>query len=142
MSTRCNVIIKDGCTKIILYRHSDGYPDCTGEDLKDFVKDYTNGSMRLDAMQSAGWLILRGHSEYTKEDGKSLTLKPDPKDRFSGWKCGAYEPTDQIHGDIEWLYTIDLEKQELTFKDVYEKRIKKKISFARPAKDLHDQIRG
>lgn len=122
MSTRANIIIKDEYSKIILYRHSDGYPECAGEDLKDFVKDYTNGLMRLDAMQSAGWLIVRGNKEYKAGE------KPS-NDKFSGWKVGAYEPTTGIHGDIEYLYTIDLAKRTLTCKDVYSKKIEFKKEF-------------
>lgn len=124
MSTRCNVILKDSYSKIHIYRHSDGYPEGAGEDLKDFVKGYTDGSMRLSAGQSAGWLILRGHVEYlydwdfsgkeAKEIKLPFTGKPRESKSGSGWKVGAYEPTDQIHGDIEYLYTIDLEKRTLT----------------------------
>lgn len=29
------------------------------------------------------------------------------------WKCGAYEPSTCIHGDIEYLYEIDLQKKTL-----------------------------
>ena len=71
----------------------------TGEDLKKFVKGYVDGSMRRNVIQSAGWLIVRGHEEY-KSLGKD-------------WKVGAYEPTTDIHGDIEYLYTIDIEKEQL-----------------------------
>lgn len=130
MSTRCNIVISDQYSKIILYRHSDGYPDCVGVDLKDFVKGYTDGSMRDDAMQSAGWLIIRGHVEYA--DGNP-TLKPNPKDRFGGWKVGAYEPTSNIHGDIEYLYEIDLVKMELRIRQGHTLRSKviETISFAK-----------
>jgi len=116
MSTRANIIIKDSDAKLIFYRHSDGYPDYTGKDLKDFVKGYTNGSFRDNAIQSAGHLILRGHQEYKKYTSMD-------------WKVGAYEPTDSIHGDIEYLYTIDLEKRVLTCKDVYSKKIEFKTKF-------------
>lgn len=101
MSTRCNVIIKDDYTTLYFYRHSDGYPDCTLESLKEFVKGYTEKRLRLDAMQSAGWLIIHGQLEYG-------TLPTD-------WKVGAYEPTSDTHGDIEYLYTIDLDKRELFY---------------------------
>ena len=110
MSTRCNVIIKDEYNKIILYRHSDGYPECVGIDLKDFVKGYTDGSMRLDAMQSSGWLILRGNAEYNNGNCRKSANNTD---RFMGWKVGAYEPTTSIHGDILYLYVIDLKQRKL-----------------------------
>ena len=122
MSTRANIIIKDEYSKLIFYRHSDGYPECAGEDLKQFVDGYTKDLMRTNAMQSAGWLILRGNKEY--EAGSEPT-----KEGFSGWKVGAYEPTNAIHGDIEYLYTIDLAKRVLTCKNVYSKKIEFKKVF-------------
>lgn len=118
MSTRCNVLIKDqyGVT-LYFYRHSDGYPDCAGEDLKAFVNDYKNQSMRRDTMQSAGWLIVRGHFEYkTDQDDGKPGSKPSEcgKSYGYGWKVGAYEPTSKLHADVEYVYVIDLEKQTLT----------------------------
>jgi len=35
MSTRSNIIIKNGRTEILLYRHCDGYLTGTGQDLHD-----------------------------------------------------------------------------------------------------------
>jgi hypothetical protein len=115
MGTRANIVIKDKHAKLIFYRHSDGYPEWTGKDLLEFVKGYTEGSLRDNAIQSAGWLILRGHEEF--------------KQYSYDWKVGAYEPTDSIHGDIEYLYTIDLVKRVLTCKDVYSKKTVLKKSF-------------
>lgn len=102
MSTRANIIIQDSVTKLYFYRHSDGYPEVTGKSLKSFIKKYTQNKFRLDAMQSAGWLILKGYKEYL-----------DQKNEHMKWKVGAYEPTTEIHGDIEYLYIIDLDKREL-----------------------------
>lgn len=56
MSTRANVIIKSGGEELVFYRHSDGYPESCGEDLKAFVADYKSGAMRFSLCQSAGWL--------------------------------------------------------------------------------------
>lgn len=100
MSTRANVVIKDEYTTLYFYRHSDGYPSETGESLKRFVEGYKSGKYRLDAMQSAGWLVLHGHEEYGR-DAKT-------------WKVGAYEPTSEIHGDIDYKYVIDLKEQTIT----------------------------
>ena len=129
MSTRANIIIKDSSDTLYFYRHSDGYPRCTGEDLTEFVKDYTSGAMRTSVTQSAGWLIVRGHFEYkgasigpvNDEGDKVWADEPDRtgpranmEDRFSGWKVGAYEPTTELHGDVEYIYIIDLDKMELS----------------------------
>jgi hypothetical protein len=108
MSTRANVIIKDKHTELYFYRHSDGDPGCTGESLQEFVKGYTTKKFRLDAMQSSGWLVIQGQSELKADDtgydyGKIM-----------GWKVGYYEPTNQIHGDVEYIYVIDLNKLTLS----------------------------
>lgn len=103
MSTRANIIIRDQNTELFFYRHSDGYPSECGEDLKDFVQGYTKGKMRPNASQSAGWLIVRGYfGTHTIH-----SPLPDPKDRFSGWKVGDYEPTDRLHADVEYVYVIN-----------------------------------
>lgn len=108
MSTRCNVIIKDEYTTLFFYRHSDGYPNVAGESLKKFVKGYES-KMRLDAMQSAGWLIIFGHKEYADEDRASGIPFLN-----GSWKVGAYEPTEKLHSDAEYIYIIDLKTKTLT----------------------------
>ncbi len=99
MSTRANIVIIEGSDKLIFYRHSDGYPEVTGESLKKFVAGYKD-QMRCNISQSAGWLILHGHIEYMPQSQKYPEMM--------GWKVGAYEPTTCIHSDIEYLYEIDL----------------------------------
>lgn len=113
MSTRANIILKQGKELLYFYRHSDGYPECTGEDLKEFVELYKSRKIREDISQSAGWLIIRGHWEY-KVENKALGPIPNDNDRFNSWKVGAYEPTTALHGDIEYVYIIDLEAKTLT----------------------------
>lgn len=116
MSTRANIKMTDGHTTLWAYRHSDGYPSCTGESLKEFVKGYS-GKYRDNPIQSMGHLILHGHNEYKKEG----LLDSD----FYNWKAGAYEPTDGRHADIKYLYTIDLAKKELRCRNLYAKKTTK-----------------
>jgi hypothetical protein len=110
VSTRCNVLIRDEHSTIYIYRHSEGYPNHTGKDLLEFCKGYKSGTMRRDASQSAGWLILRGYAEYHPGN---TALTPNRDDKMYGWKCGAYEPTNQIQGDVDYIYIIDLVSCEL-----------------------------
>jgi hypothetical protein len=123
MSTRANIILKDKYTTLYFYRHSDGYPETTGESLKEFVKLYSEG-LRANVSQSAGWLVVHGHSEYLQDTDvvkgkvvttkKRFTAKPDKKDPSMGWKVGAYEPTDGLSGDVEYVYIIDLDDNTLS----------------------------
>lgn len=129
MSTRAQIIFQDGSETLMLYRHSDGCPDCCGKDLVEFVQDYKTGAMRDNISQSAGWLVVRGHVEYkgaemplTTFAGKVISealpnrigQRPDPNNGYDGWKVGAYEPTTCMHGDVEYIYIIDLQKNTLS----------------------------
>lgn len=125
MSTRANIIIKDKYSELILYRHSDGYPEGTLPTLEKFLNYVKEGKIRDDAMQAAGWLIIIGAEEYkqyqikdktwedlTKEEEKEWKNKISTIPKY--WKVGSYEPTSQIHGDIEYLYTVDLDAKKIT----------------------------
>jgi hypothetical protein len=126
MSTRCNIIIKDGSGReLIFYRHSDGYPEGALPTLKRFMSWVKDGRIRDNVQQAAGWLILVGAEEYgsvyvgggKEVPKKSLTI-PDPNNEFSGWNCGSYEPSFGIHGDIEYLYTLDLDEKTILVQSV------------------------
>jgi len=125
MSTRANVIIKDRYGQVWFYRHSDGYPEGTMPTLEKFLDLVKSGKIRDNVSQASGWLIIMGAEEYkaaqikdksyeglTEQEEKEWRNKipTEPKD----WKVGAYEPTTGQHGDIEFLYTIDLDKKTIS----------------------------
>jgi len=122
MSTRCNVRIKDNYETLWFYRHSDGYPSVTVPSLWKILTWLHEARIRNNPEQAAGWLILIGADEYRdcgkfEKNGNRLpkenVLEPGSPDEISGWKCGAYEPCTGVHGDIEYLYEIDLDAQKL-----------------------------
>ena len=119
MSTRANVILKEGKNKLYFYRHSDGYPKGTMPTLEILSKWIKTGKVRKDLTQVSGWLVILGALEYSTipqiETEKEIILgreydcpKMDTIQDPTDWKAGAYEPTTGIHGDIEHLYTIDV----------------------------------
>lgn len=123
MSTRANIIIKDSYGELIFYRHSDGYPSVTLNSLLIFMRWIKERKLRDNIEQSAGWLIALGMKEYnttlkrSEKTGKLEDIeKPDlfipGLDDNDGlnWKIGAYEPSTMIHGDIEYLYTLTIDK--------------------------------
>lgn len=124
MSTRANIIITDGDSSLIFYRHSDGYPTGVQETLQKFIDWVAEGKIRNNTCQAAGWLVMLGALEYaTIPKGYKTVMRGsstykykvvksygDLKDDGFQWKVGAYEPTTCIHGDIEYLYLIDLSK--------------------------------
>jgi len=131
MSTRANIILKEGEEQLWFYRHSDGYPDGTLPTLNIFMDWLKTGKIRNNLSQGAGWLIALGIMEYntlplfkTEPDMDFGSRKIKGRTNLESiespldWKVGAYEPTTGEHGDIEWLYTIDLDKKELTYREV------------------------
>ena len=125
MSTRAKIILKDDRSVLYFYRHSDGYPDGTLPTLNKFLNYIIEGKIQDDAMQSAGWLVLLGAQEYsTYWDHKSDNPKRKTKTKeeilepIIDWKCGAFEPCDGKIGGIDYEYTIDVVKKELTYKKV------------------------
>jgi hypothetical protein len=112
MSTRANVFLFNEWgdeAGLWFYRHCDGYPEGLLPSLKIFCDWVQEGKIRDNPSQSGGWLILIGASEYETD------FEPSG-DAFSGWKCGAYEPTFGEHGDIEFLYRVDLENKVITIR--------------------------
>jgi hypothetical protein len=110
MGTRANIVIKDNDSQLIFYRHYDGYPEHTLPILQELVDWVKVGRLRNNVSQFAGWLIVRGAIE-------NEAIKTLSEDDFfpNDWKVGTFEPTTSIHGDIEYLYTIDLKKLSVTF---------------------------
>ena len=84
MSTRSNIIIKNGRTEILLYRHSDGYLTETGQDLHDDLSnsDFDN---------------VNGYFNLAKFTKKLLDQDTD------------YRIDNQFGGDIEYLSTFEFE---------------------------------
>jgi hypothetical protein len=117
VSTRANIIITDSEDELIFYRHSDGYPDGTLPTLTKFLDLVKDGIIRDNVGQACGWLILLGAREY------GVTLECDQLPACQGgssmfWKVGAYEPTTGLHGDIEFLYVIDLKDKRIKYRKV------------------------
>jgi len=62
--------------------------------------------------------------EYPDHVARKFTKKDfgggsKPSGSTFGWKVGAYEVTDSEHGDIAYLYTIDMEKTTVSVANAY-----------------------
>lgn len=123
MSTRANIIIKEGKQKIIFYQHSDGYPEGTMPTLNIFLKWLKDGKIRDNVMQAASWLTIIGALEYNtiplcefdtpSYDGGTAYAKVETIGTPADWKASAYEVTTGIHGDIQYLYVVDLKEKNI-----------------------------
>ena len=86
MSTRSNVVIKSGETKIYLYRHSDGYLAEAGYNLACSLM----------------------HSNGFKSFLNSLLSQKYEADTIREARA-VYEFTTEQHGDIEYLYQFEFD---------------------------------
>ena len=112
MSTRAQIIVKDKFDKLWFYRHSDGYPEGAMPMLETFLDYVKRKIIRDNVEQASGWLILFGAKEYGE---KKKDITSPTEEGYSGWKCGSIEPSvPALHGDIEYLYIIDLEYKTLS----------------------------
>lgn len=110
MSTRANIVVKDSFrARMWFYRHSDGYPRGALPLLAVFMQAVADEKIRNNVGQSAGHLITLGAKEY---EGIY------PPGSGMDWKVGAIEPTTGQHGDIEYMYILDLDKQTIEVKTV------------------------
>jgi hypothetical protein len=112
LSTRANIIVTDGEEELIFYRHCDGYPDGTLPSLTKFVGVVRDGILRDNISQACGWLIVIGALEdgVCVEQNGVATVRAG---RSVAWKVGAYEPAASIHGDIDFLYVVDLKRKQV-----------------------------
>lgn len=88
MGTRCNIKVIFGSTKVMLYRHWDGYPAETGADLAKRL-------MALPASLASPTIFLRELLDATYE-----------KQSYESAARQMYEVTDEVHGDIDWAYVV------------------------------------
>ena len=90
MSTRSNIIIKNGRTEILLYRHCDGYLTGTGQDLLD---DLSNSDFEKEPYYDN----VAEYFNIAKFTEKLLSQN------------SSYRIDNQLGGDIEYLYTFEFE---------------------------------
>ncbi len=64
MSTRANIIIRDGQDELIFYRHSDGSPEGALPTLENFLGLVKSDRIRDNLRQAAGWLIIIGYEDH------------------------------------------------------------------------------
>jgi hypothetical protein len=111
VSTSANIIIEDGHSRQMFYRHSDGYPEGVMDSINTFMRWLSEDKIRDNVSQAAGWLIIIGNQEY------GYGLKPGGE--HDDWKVGAYEPVNRFVDGIKFLYYIDLKKQSVSAYDIF-----------------------
>ncbi len=85
MSTRSNILVLNGSSRIFLYRHCDGYPAENGADLCEAIA----------ASKNAADLLVNLLSRRYEKASYETVARP------------VYEVTSDWHSDIEWAYVIE-----------------------------------
>jgi hypothetical protein len=119
MSTRCNIGIYEEKEEklenpdVILYKHSDGYPEGTLPLLKKFMENPKNDRNRYDYEYQSAWLL---HTLINQGIEDSITF---------GYETihVGYGICKEIHGDIEYYYAIYPDRIE-TYKAGFDQEFK------------------
>ncbi len=91
MSTRCMILLSDHWDCVLLYRHSDGYPEGAGEDLKRFFREKRFGyDTHLNSAEQVGHALILWHARQGVR----------------------VQPANTTHGDLEYMYLVDLPAEE------------------------------
>ena len=98
MSTRAQIAIEG--SKVLVYKHSDGYPDGVLPILSPFVKDF---------MESRGWdpdyMVARLAQRIANaRDGEMGKLPADAKAPFDAFLGVGIDC--EVHGNIAYLYRV------------------------------------
>jgi len=89
------VIVTNGYEDILLYRHCDGYPEGAGENLKTFFGEAQFGyDTHLDDPEQVSHALIVWHAR----------------------RGVRVEPACRTHGDIEYIYLVELPKGGRTVK--------------------------
>lgn len=120
MSTRCHIQIKTdaGFYPCMIYKHSDGYPEGVLPFLQAFTTRFAaqrgNDYEYFIAQCLRQWAI----EQHLKEENDEF-YKKSPEYRtnnlLTGWGvCLQSKP----HGDIDYIYTVDLADKSVTYKQI------------------------
>lgn len=87
MSTRANIVLQEKGHTLWLYHHSDGYPSYLG------------------------WKLMQIMEKHKKDGDDIFDIA---NEMFKDKEDVGFEITKGQHGDIEYLYLIDIQDKEIT----------------------------
>jgi len=116
MTTRCKINVKDSYgVWYSIYRHADGYPEGVISDVKAFMESYHDPYG--EAHGADYWLM--NFAFYCKLKHFFLSSKNN-FDHLKGWEYGYGICNQECkHGDLDYEYWIDLEKQRVIIVDYH-----------------------
>lgn len=113
MSTRAQIKIKD--YPVMIYKHSDGYPEGVLPTVKPYMRKFVNNRGN-DKEYAIARLMM--HFGVVDKEWREKMHRENPN-MFSEESFVGYGLTTELHGDIEYLYIIDLEIKSIEVVDVW-----------------------
>lgn len=96
MSTRTNIVIINGQSRVYMYRHSDGYlAECGADLLLKLEAAWGTPDAHYSVEGTADRFLRSLFAEYYEQQSYEKTPKK------------VYELTTELHGDIEHVYYIE-----------------------------------
>jgi len=141
MSTRCQIAFYDDVEekdlnnfKALIYRHSDGYPEEPGvlPDLKDFFVRWIKTKRLNDMEYTAARCLQFLTNLYDAQVDLGAMKKKLIEAMYPGGVVSTgYGICDDFHGDIEFLYTIYLDRIDVYGVNFEEKDINERVTLLR-----------
>lgn len=100
-------------TDIFLYVHADGYPEALGEEIKEFLTYEGAKNLMGDKEYMYAWLLKKIMDDYVKSmidfDKENSLYGLDEDNPLPTMKnFNGYGISSEMHGDISYLYVIDM----------------------------------
>lgn len=114
MGTRCKIIVKDKYTTAAIYRHWDGYPEGVLPDIKVVLEKGLKRGLSDAEYFLANFIFMAKFSAWKRyEEKRKKGDEAFPGYLYTYGVC----PPDCIHPDLEYIYEIDAEKNEIIIKE-------------------------
>jgi hypothetical protein len=108
MGTRSNTILKDGKTKIVLYRHYDGYPSANGISLANIMTETVAFSKNYESETTSDGTVIT-----TIDDDFRKPIQFFLEESLS--HNGIYRIENDVCLDSEFIYEITFLDNQFTF---------------------------
>lgn len=120
MTTRAMITITENMNMediedndIYLYIHGDGYPEALGEEIKEFLSYDGAKNLIGDKEYMLAWLLKKIMDDYVKAmidfDKQNSLFGLDEENPLPSMKnFNGYGISSEMHGDISYLYVIDM----------------------------------
>ena len=109
MATRSSIILNNGETRIVLYRHYDGYPSVNGRDLANIMVETVEFNKKYESEMTSDGTVIETIDDDFREPIQFFLEKLLSHD-------GDYRIQNFVSDDSEYVYEIGFLRTEFTFR--------------------------